>query len=258
MMFNLDSIVSDPYNRKARLQPALLVLLPVFLIALLTLPEIKTIWSAPIGLLIYCGGAMWLTQAARDRGKLLEPELFKFWGGKPSIALLRHNDSRLTKATKSRYRNFLERRIPDLKFASIEDEQKSQMEADDAYESATLWLLTKTRDREHFRLLFDENVSYGFRRNLWALKSVAVVIDALIITFFAIYTFYPFKSEILTIIQQIDKKIYFGILFTIAHLLAFIFIINRRWVRLPAEAYALQLLAACDQLSDNQITKDVA
>jgi hypothetical protein len=32
----------------------------------------------------------------------------------------------------------------------------------------TAWLLTQTRDTKTFSILFRENISYGFRRNLWS------------------------------------------------------------------------------------------
>src|SRR5690606_11693962 len=128
-MFNLGTLISDPYNRKARLQPALLTLLPVLVASVLLVPEIQSSRGAAIGVLVYCGGAMWLTQLGRDRGKALEPKPFKAWGGKPSVAMLRHRDSRISKTTKDRYRAFLERRVPDLKLASREEEMRSPADA---------------------------------------------------------------------------------------------------------------------------------
>ena len=68
MMDMLNSLF-DPYDRKARLAPALLCALPLFVSLLLLVPEVGTLWGAVGGLVLYCGGAKFLTQVGRDQGK---------------------------------------------------------------------------------------------------------------------------------------------------------------------------------------------
>ncbi len=250
-MFNLETLISDPYNRKARLQPALLTLLPILVASVLLVPEIQSSWGAAVGVVVYCGGAMWLTQLGRDRGKALEPMLFKAWDGKPSVAMLRHRNSYLSKPTRERYRAFLERRVPNLMLASLEDEERSPTDADDGYESATAWLLAQTRDRERFRLIFEENINYGFRRNIWALKPLALVTDGLVIMV-VLTTVVVFSTDsIVSTLHAIDNATWAAALFTLAHMLVFVVMVRRDWVRATANAYAQQLLAACDTLSCN-------
>lgn len=250
-MFNLETLISDPYNRKARLQPALLALLPILVASVLLVPEIQSSWGAAVGVAVYCGGAMWLTHLGRDRGKALEPMLFKAWDGKPSVAMLRHRDSYLSKATRERYRAFLERRVPDLKLASSEEEERSPTDADDGYESATAWLLAQTRDRERFRLIFEENINYGFRRNIWALKPLALLVDGLLITV-VLTTVVIFSTDSVTsTLQVIDKPTWAAALFTLAHMLVFAVMVRRDWVRATTNAYSQQLLAACDILDSS-------
>lgn len=250
-MFNLETLISDPYNRKARLQPALLTLLPVLAASVLLVPEIQSSWGGAIGVLVYCGGAMWLTQLGRDRGKALEPTLFKAWGGKPSVAMLRHRDSRISKTTKERYRAFLERRVPDLKLASQEDENRAPANADDGYESATAWLLAKTRDRERFRLIFEENINYGFRRNIWALKPLALIVDALLISTILTTVTTASSGTTRAILEMIDKSTWAAAMLSLGHMLTFALVVRRDWVRTTADAYAQQLLATCDILDSN-------
>ena len=155
MMDMLNSLF-DPYDRKARLAPALLCALPLFVSLLLLVPEVGTLWGAVGGLVLYCGGAKFLTQVGRDRGKVQEPALYASWGGKPSVAMLRHSDTRLNAPTKNRYRAFLQRAVPGLALASPEEERADPEAADDGYESANAWLLAQTGDRERFPLLFAE------------------------------------------------------------------------------------------------------
>ena len=124
------------YDRKARLKPALLCGLPLIVSMVLLIPELGAVWAAIGGIVLYGGGAMFLVQVGRDRGKALEPDLFRSWGGKPSVAILRHTDPRLVAATKNRYRTFLERAVPDLTLASLELEQRHPQEADGGYRTA--------------------------------------------------------------------------------------------------------------------------
>ena len=241
----------NTYNRKARLQPVLLSLLPFLVASVLMVPELQTIWAAVGGLIIYCGITTLLMQIGR--GKKLEITLFRAWGGKPSVAMLRHRDTRLPINTKDRYRRFLEHNVPGLKLASPEEELIDPNKADDGYESATSWLLTQTRDRKQFRLVFEENINYGFRRNICALKPWAFPIDGATIILITILGADSWTGEIATTLQTIGISIWASVLITILHALVFALVIRPEWVRVPAEAYAKQLLAACDRLKNNHL-----
>lgn len=245
-MSDILSFLFNPYNRKARLQPALFSLLPVFIVFIFLIPELQLLWATMTGFVIYCGGTTLLTQFGRDRGKRLEPMLFRSWGGKPSVAMLRHLDTRLSKSTKERYRTFLERAIPGLKLASPEDERELPEQADDGYEDATSWLLAQTRDRGRFGLIFQENINYGFRRNIWALKPYALAADAVAIAGIAALESDSWTGKLVSTFSLIDMSAWVCMILILMHILVFYFIIRTNWVRQPAEAYARQLLAACD------------
>ena len=191
-----------------------------------------------------------MTHIGRDRGKALEPTLFKAWDGTPSVAMLRHRDSRLAGPTKERYRAFLTGAVPGMELASSDEEEKCPTLADDGYMSATSWLLAQTRDRGRFGLLFQENINYGFRRNIWALKRPAIVVD--VIVFSAVLTieseFWIATMSVMSLATDIPSVMCVALIVT--HILVFLFIIRPNWVRVPAEAYAQQLLAACDVLGN--------
>lgn len=246
----MSTLSFDPFNRKARLQPVLLSLFPILVISVLLIPEFQSIWAAVGGLVVYCGVSTLLIQIGR--GKKLEETLFRSWDGKPSVAMLRHRDTRLSKGAKDRYRYFLERNVPKLELASLEEELSFPDQADDGYESATSWLLAQTRDREQFRLIFEENINYNFRRNICALKPWAFCIDGTIVISIAIFGSDSWTGEIATTLQTIDVSIWAGVLLTIVHTLFFALVVRWEWVRVPAEAYAKQLLAACDVLKSDQ------
>ena len=242
------AFIFNPYDRKARLQPALLSTLPILVSIVLLIPEAGPIWAAVGGLILYCGGTTFLTQVARNRGKRLEPVLFQSWDGKPSVAMLRHSDRRLGVATKERYRSFLVSAVPGLKLASEEEERRCPEWAEDGYESATAWLLAQTRNRERFELLFRENINYGFRRNIWALRPWAFVIEGVAIILTLVLAFNLWTGEPIITVQSVGLQIWVSIGLTLMHMLFFVFNVRKKWVRLTAEAYAQHLLAACDTL----------
>lgn len=92
---------TDSYNRRARLQPALFALLAVAVVALVLYPGLETRVATWAGIVAYFGGAAWLTQIGRERGKKQERKLYHHWGGMPSVALLRHRDTGISAITKN-------------------------------------------------------------------------------------------------------------------------------------------------------------
>src|SRR3989442_12022556 len=83
--------ISDPYERKARLYPALLALLPLIVIGAVYAPKA----SAPVNVVMFisgCGGLFLMANISRELGKRLESTLSESWGGKPTTQLLRHRD----------------------------------------------------------------------------------------------------------------------------------------------------------------------
>ena len=237
--------VLDRYDRQARLKPALLCGLPLVTLILLLIPELGTIFGSISIVVIYCGGSMLLVQIGRDLGKALEVRLYQSWGGKPSVAMLRHTDSRLPRATKDRYRSFLSGAVPGLALASPQEEEAHPEQADDGYDSANRWLLEHTRDHARFDLLFKENINYGFRRNLFGLKQIALGIDAfaLILVIGTVIAYWT--GEFAGTILALSPEWWLSVVITIGHTVLFVKYIRPDWVRITAETYAQQLLVYC-------------
>jgi hypothetical protein len=235
----------DPYARQARLAPALVVTVPVVLLVMVWFPASWSVWGALVSVACSCGLMFPLSQIARDRGKQKEPALYAGWGGKPSVALLRHRDRRIDPQTKARYCAFLKSKLPQLVLPTEEEENADQDRADAAYESVTAWLLTQTRDTKVFNLLFRENISYGFRRNLWGLKPIGVAATLFAAAASTLVIGHTYRATQTSVSPEII------IVTTIVWLLFVIWIalITRTWVRIPADAYGRQLLTSCDTLA---------
>jgi hypothetical protein len=234
-------LVKDKYDREARLAPALMVLLPPVLLALVWFPGLRTPAAGLLTLLVAFGILVFLTQVGRDRGKRMEPELFDAAGGKPSIALLRHRDARLSGLQRQRYHDYLARAVG-VPAPTAAEEAADPAKADEWYELAAGWLMARTRDTKKFGLLFQENVNYGFRRNLYALKRPAQVVG--VIAILASLGYGGWRYHMAGEIP--GAEVIAAVILVLAYLFFFTVWVTGEWVRIPSEGYARRLLEACE------------
>ena len=201
-------------------------------------PKVFHLWSSLAALAVSFGLLQFLAHMARDRGKQLEPTLFKQWGGMPSIRLLRYRDETIPKPAKERYHALLSEQTG-INPPSNELENDQPAEADEIYQSWSDYLRGKTRNSSKYPLVFKENVNYGFRRNLFGLRLLCLLgsIFCLAVIILKGYQFYRTSATI-------DAAIAGTGVVVALYLSIFIFIINKQWVKLPAYAYARQLLEA--------------
>jgi len=229
--------------RRARFQPAVIVALPLGLATLAISPNGIAGWGAVWSLFVFCGGTALMVQIARDLGKGKEPWLYKRWGGKPTTRLLRHRNTS-NKVILSRRHQKLQTLLPGIQIPTAAEEEADPNGADEIYDACTAHLLERTRKKDAFPLVFDENCNYGFRRNLWGMKSLGIVtslvgtlaiIAVLVIGFRSGVTLQPVAFAC----AAID-----GLL-----LLCWCFWFTPQWVRTAAYAYAERLLASCETLT---------
>lgn len=238
----------NPYNLRARIQPFLLAWFPILAMPLALIPDASLGWTAVRWIALSCVFAPLLTQLGRDSGKRLEWRIHR--DKMPSIAMLRHRDMRLDQHSKERYLSFLSENIRGLQLPSFEEERDSPDKADERYRSAVFWLLAQTTNREQFPLVFEESVSYGFRRNMWAQKRKALWCNAIALTLVVAGCsgHVEFSPAWLNVLCSISPLLFLWAAAALAHSLFFVFVIKRRWVRKQSETFARRLLAACDQL----------
>jgi hypothetical protein len=167
-------MLPDEYDIKARLWPALLAAMPLVL-AIATILNLEW-WNTS---LVAAGSGVGLTfmlgQVARVLGSRLEPRMFAGWGGMPSVTMLRHSDDYLNHHTKAAYHRNISQLFP-VPMPTAAEELDNPQKAEAAYEAASFALRGATRDHKKFNLLFKENVSYGFCRNMRGLKPVGLVL----------------------------------------------------------------------------------
>jgi hypothetical protein len=195
-----------------------------------------------------CGGAFLLTQLARDAGKKHEASLFTKWGGLPSIAIFKHRDTRLDAITKARYHKKLAGLVKEAKAPTPEQEQADPAAADTVYAAWSNYLRINTRDTKKFALLFQENVSYGYRRNVWGLRALGITASLLSVGACVIRLSLLHAST-----GKVDEALGGAVAFAAIILLLWLFRFNGDWVRVPADAYA-ERLAECAEILGGKTT----
>ncbi len=240
--------VFDRYELEARFYPALLVCVSPFMLLFafalhdIELPEGLITSGATITIIT---AIMYLmANVAREKGKQIEQNLYKEWGGKPTVQLLRLNDKRIDSTTKSRYHRFLSEKL-NIPFPHRKNKRHAVSD-DEIYESATQWLLEQTRDKKRFNLVFVENIRYGFYRNCLGLKPFAIMAMIASILYVLIrhyiihyqYSFYAIQnSELLILLVSFIMMGFWGLFIT------------KSLVQKSAFTYARTLLKTCDVLS---------
>jgi hypothetical protein len=182
-----------------------------------------------------------MAQFARAQGRRLQSRLAHKLGPEVSAQMLSWKDHSFDPLTKARRHDFL--REQGLPAPTAEEERADPNAALDAYRACTSWLVANTRDKSRFYLLAEENISYGFRRNLRALKPVAlpVLVTALVANSWAMWFKWPDTSTQYWAAAGVEVGLLLG-------LLVWVWLITDGFVADASRSYATQLLAACDEL----------
>jgi hypothetical protein len=237
------SDIFDAYELRARLFPMLLVLMPIALGLAAWAPGSDLVDLAG-GAAISVAGAALLSQLARDRGKKSEPGLFRSWGGVPSVRALSYQSNIFDEASLRRFHALLSHHLADLWFPlSFDEEVDNPDHAERSFRAASELLRNLTRDRERFRLVFAENVNYGYRRNLWAMKGVGLAFS-LLGTFAGLAR----ATSELVAGQRVSASATAAVSVGVLLIILWLFRVNRPWVRIAADAYARQLISSVDAL----------
>lgn len=172
--------VFDAYSLRARLFPAIIACAPA-LAALSLLISWKSFdlsnAIATLGILVLLFA---IADFARARGRIIERKMYIEFGGMPSVIIFRRADRSIDEGSKERYRAFLGSRLG-IKVPTSNEEDENQAEADRFYQQCGVWLREQTRDAKKFPLVFGENITYGFRRNLFGLKTLGLGLNVIVV-----------------------------------------------------------------------------
>jgi hypothetical protein len=231
--------VFDRYSRTARLAPALLAMLP----ALAVLAAGITSASTALRVAGLLGGSVGLVVVAlvRDRGRNVQTRLWRDWGGPPTTRRLRWRDGSATEI--ARLHDRVER-ATGLTLPDATEEERDSAEADAHYDEAVEALRARTRDPVRFKLLFEENINYGWRRNSYGLRPVAIVVA--VIALIASVCVLVFAGGTLT--SRAGRWAPALAISTLV-LVWWTFVVTESWVRSAAELYSDKLFEATHTLA---------
>jgi hypothetical protein len=138
--------------------------------------------------------------------------------------------------------------LPDLAMPRAEQESANREHADDIYASCTNYLIERTRKGDENHLIHAENINYGYRRNLWAMKPAGLTLAVIAVLCCSGKILYSARTGELPIIP-------FAAAAGSAILMVWWAIrINPSWVRIAGEEYARRLLERCETLPAQQNT----
>ncbi len=239
----MNSIVGffDAYTLRARVLPAMLAIAPALVLVLVIFPgspPLTQFFSGLVILTVLYGFA----DVARRLGKRLEPKVHAAAGGLPSIVMLQHQDCTFTEASKERYLNFLGGKIGRVPPTRATEEQ-SPDQADSFYKDAGDWLREHTRDTKEFGILYAENVTYGFRRNLYGLRVLGLITNAVTSALAASFLYFGGWWG-MTI--QLENGAQYVLIFALLHAAFFLLFVRRSYVVEASRQYARQLILCCE------------
>jgi hypothetical protein len=235
------NLISDVYDRKARLYPALVLVAPIVATTVAILSPQFTGWQSLAAAFAGTGTSFFFTQLARDAGKQREEALFASWGGKPSVTMFRHRDSRIDSITKDRYHRKLASLVKGTKPPSISAEQADPEGADKIYTAWSHYLRSNTRDTKKYTLVFQENINYGYRRNVWGLRVIGIVVSSVCCVVALGWLWLIFDHG-----KRPTLQAWAALAWSFAFLLLWLFRFTARWVRIPADAYAERLVESVE------------
>jgi hypothetical protein len=223
----------DAYNIRARLSASIILLAPIAISVFLCLEEVRSLATSAVILIVLLAFANCVPILQRRHRKRKNKETKD-----RAYELLLQSDNTFDSATKERYYD---------KLASLDESFLTLKEPDNSDEfkalckSAVLFLRNRTRDN---RLVLEENINYGFCRNLIETKTTGIWICVLCLASVAIGSWLMFGS-----LCQIPVQNGFAFIADLGILLFWIFGIKDEDVELAALNYARTLVMAIDTLN---------
>lgn len=227
----------DTYSFRARVLPVYLTLAPAILLVAALVPDGLKLPIGGAAAIVFVPISFFFSQIGADFGKRLEKGLWLKWGGPPTTRFLRHGNNEFNEVTRGRIHDKL--RALGLQVPTREEQEQDEHDADKHYESCTEDLIRRTRDAKKFPLVFKGLTEYGFRRNLFGLKALGLLLAVVGVAGSAWSTY----SVWTTTDKPPSVAIVVGLI-AAGLLLAWLGWVTERTVKLAANRYARFLLEA--------------
>lgn len=230
----------DAYTRQARLMPSLIVATPLILVPFVWPVDGEWGWKSLAAALTACGALALLARLGAYLGKRKERTLFDHFGGRPTETILSHDSGKTNPHTLARWHGALEH-LTGVHMPTKEEEASDPYAAMQAYEAGVRLLRSRTRDEKKYPLVAATNQDYGFCRNTWAMKWLALPIAL------AVGLGTSVKLYLDGIAHDRIAATSAAVVLVTTLLVAFWIWVNKKWVWQAAERYAYALLETLDR-----------
>jgi hypothetical protein len=228
----------DAYDLQARHAPVVLTLCPLVLLAAVLIPEFQSSIALPAAFAATAVAGVYalLSRVARARGRQLQERLYRRWGGLPTTYMLRHRDLQINTHTKERYHAGLRALGAVFVIPTAAEEEADPAGADARYASAVDEIRRRAKRAGDVGVR-RENISYGFTRNLLALKPLGLLISLGCLAALSSYLFIRGGGS-WAAVRPIEIAL---TAFFVIDLLAWLLLVTPALVKQQAEAYATAL-----------------
>lgn len=235
----------DPFIWRTRLTPLFVVMLPPCLLILNLFPDTKFSQGLFMSFITMTGILSLVGNVARDIGKGRQQKLDPAGGAPPSTMMLRLSEKFPPQETKQAYHRILRKLWPEFPEDIAKIETEDPVRADHIYSTATAKLREWTRDSSQFRMVFEENVHYTARRNLWRMKPLACWVGVISLVGIILHWLWLHKADLsdFGLSTVLESPLTVASLAVVCSLLIlWWWIVDEKWVREAGQAYAKQLL----------------
>ena len=226
--------IFDAYSLRARLFPAIIAAAPA-LAALTLLISWRSDLSNAIATIASLVLLFAIADLARARAVLLS-ELYQAWRDAVDYDVAKRSD--VDSGSKERTA-FLAAKLGCQPSLMKRGEPNS---ADAFYEQCGVWLRQNTRDTNKFSVLFAENVTYGFRRNLLGVKRLALGLNLLVV---GICVVLLWRTSWAIEAEQ-GKRVAVVLIVAAAHAAYMLLAVRKSAVWDAAKAYGRELILSCE------------
>jgi hypothetical protein len=233
----------DAYTTRARIIPGLLAVLPLAITVYAWKPGDLLDWNSLGGIIAAFGGTILLAFIARDLGKAAEDRLYKKWGGRPTELLMMHSGP-VDRALRARRHAALRVLFPDVPVPTAAEEVADRDAVYQRFTTFTTLIITRYRTiKDKYPLVFEENCTYGFRRNMYGLRPIGVAVSAITSIALALALFIGFSSHDPVPVIALALEAVNVVMFLI-----WMAWVNEDAVRKSADLYASRLFETLDRL----------
>lgn len=224
--------IFDQYNIRARVCPCIILLSPVVLTLFLCFSDVFNYVTSAVIIAIFLSIANCIPVIQRMIFKRSKIEQVNY-----ASQYLNISDTTIDSISKKRYYKKLSEYDPVFDKLNTPTDNRMYIQL---CESAVRMIKSKTREQN---LLLEENINYGFCKNMLLNKRYGLILCSINIIFIVVYSLVT--NITITIIPR-ENWIVFSL--TILMLLFWIFVINKRIVQESGKRYAIALIEAIDNI----------